>query len=318
MGSKQSTVSTGEPAMVTSPSDIGAFFDFDSKVAGPVLGIGSHEIPVFDEPQLTQLAVPLREATVGLLVTSGAYYPDQPRMRNHNDLSYRLLPRKRDLTEILFAHRTPVRAFALADPNVAYPRDTMVDLEKDGVFGRYADEAVSIVGSISKYDELATQTATSIVGEFERQGVDLLLVLPYCPQCHVAAGVLARAIERRGLPTTSLATLYKPAQSVKPPRATFLDFPLGCPGGRPNRPDQQRAIVRAALETGASTPIDTPWSLGRLPFTWDEDGNRAWEELVTDVYRVDNEIRGTVLANLSEHTDNLSGKEREFAIRCAC
>jgi len=298
----------------SAPSLTGAFFDFESKVAKPVLNIGDHETPIFDKPELSELAVRLRKATVGLLATSCAYSPEQPRMPHHNDFTSRLLPRERDVTEILFDHRTPIRA----DPSVADLRDTIVDLEIDGVFGRYADEAVSIVGSISKYDELATQTASSIVGEFERQSVDLLLVLPYCPQCQVAAGVLARAIERRGLPTTSLTTLYKPAQSVKPPRATFLDFPLGCPGGRPNRPDQQRAIVRAALETGASTPMDASWSLGRLPFTWDEDGNRAWEELVTDVYRVDNEIRGTVLANLSEHTDNLSGKEREFAIRCAC
>ena len=54
---------------------------------------------MFDDPVLTPLTVPLHEATVGLLVTSGAYYPDQPRMRHHNDLSYRLLPRERDLSE---------------------------------------------------------------------------------------------------------------------------------------------------------------------------------------------------------------------------
>ena len=60
------------------------------------------------------------------------------------------------------------------------------------------------------------------------------------------------------------------------------------------------------------------WALPRLPFTWDDDGNRDWEDLVVDVYRVDNTIRGTVLANLSEHRDNLVGQEQEFAIRCAC
>lgn len=56
----------------------------------------------------------------------------------------------------------------------------------------------------------------------------------------------------------------------------------------------------------------------RLPFTWVKDGSRTWEDLVVDVYRIDNEIRGTVLANMAEHRDNLAGKEREFAIRCAC
>jgi D-proline reductase (dithiol) PrdB len=302
----------------TSASPEVAYFDWERTVAAPVLGIEQSYVPVFGDPLLTPLTVPLNEATVALLVTSGAYYPDQPRMRHHNDLSYRLLPRDRDLSEVLFAHRTPIRAFALADPNVAYPRDSMIDLERAGVIGRYADHAISIVGSISMFDELATEMAPQIVAQCRASDVDLLLVVPYCPQCHVAAGVLARAIERRGVPTTSLTTLYKQARSVKPPRATFLDFPLGCPGGRPGMPEEQRAIIRTAVQTGVGTSEDTAWELPRLPFTWDADGNRDWEDLVVDVYRVDNAIRGTVLANLSEHRDNLVGHEQEFIIRCAC
>jgi D-proline reductase (dithiol) PrdB len=298
-------------------SPAGPAFDFDATVA-PVLGIPPLEVPVFDPPQLTPLSVDLADATVGLLVTCGAYYPDQQRLREHGDLSYRLLPRDRDLDEVLIAHMTPIRAFALADPNVAYPRDTMLDLEREGVFRRYADNAISMVGSISQYDELATETAPKIVDELAAMGVDLLLVVPFCPQCHVASGVLARAIERRGVPTTSLTTLRKQAQSLKPPRATFLDFPLGCPGGRPREPEQQRAIVRAALETGAGVRADAPWQLARLPFQWDDNGDRGWESLVADLYRVDNEIRGSVNRNMRAHRDHLEGQEREFTIRCAC
>lgn len=309
---------TREMKPPTSASSDGLYFDFESNVAAPILGLERFDIPAFEDPILSPLTVPLHEATVGLLVTSGAYYPDQPRMRHHNDLSYRLLPRDRDLAEVLFAHRTPIRAFALADPNVAYPRDTMLDLEHAGVIGRYADQAISIVGSISMFDELATDLAPQIVAQCGALGVDLLLVVPYCPESHVAAGVLARAIERRGVPTTSVATLYKQARSVKPPRATFLDFPLGCPGGRPGMPDQQRAILRTTLETGTRTTEGTAWQLPRLPFAWDADGNRDWEDLVVDVYWVDYLIQRTVRANLSEHRDNLVGAEREFAIRCAC
>src|SRR5882757_10056894 len=142
-----------------------AVFDFD-RVYSEVLHIPPMELQVFEPPPLSPFTATLDEATVGLLVTSGAYYPDQPRMRTTNDLSYRLLPRDRDLTEVLFAHMTPIRAFALADANVAYPRDSMIDLERDGTIGRYADSAVSIVGSISRYDELATETGQRIVEEF--------------------------------------------------------------------------------------------------------------------------------------------------------
>jgi hypothetical protein len=168
------------------------------------------------------------------------------------------------------------------------------------------------------FDELATDVAPQIVAQCRALEVDLLLVVPYCPQCHVAAAVLACAIERRGVPTTSLTTLYKQARSIKPPRATFLDFLLGCPGGRPGVADQQRAIVGAAIQTGLRTTEDAAWTLPRLPYAWDKGGNRDWEDLVVDVYRVDNAIQGTVLANFSQHRDNLVGQEQEFTIRCAC
>jgi D-proline reductase (dithiol) PrdB len=282
-----------------------------------VLGIEPEPLPDFDSPELTPLTVPLREATVGLLVSCGAYYPDQPRLKQNSDLSYRLLPRERDLDEVLFGHMTPIRAFALADPNVAYPRDTMLDLERDGVIGRYADNAVSMVGSISQFDELATEVAPRIVEEFKSMGVDLVLVIPFCPQCHVAFGVLARALERRGVATTSITTLYKHASYLKPPRASFLDFPLGCTSGRPREKAQQREIVKAALRHAEQARAE--WELNRLPFQWAEDGNRDWEALVADLYRLDNTIRGTVFANAAAHVQVLGGgNEREFAIRCAC
>jgi D-proline reductase (dithiol) PrdB len=291
-------------------------FDF-FQVLQNVLGLEPEPLPDFDDPKLTPIRVPLREATVGLLVTSGAYFPDQRRLRQNSDLSYRLLPRERVLDDVLFGHMTPIRAFALADPNVAYPRDTMLDLEKDGVIGRYAANAVSIVGSISQYEELATEVAPRMAEEFTAMGVDLVLVVPFCPQCHVASGVLARAIERRGVPTTSITTLHKFATFLKPPRASFLDFPLGCPAGRPRETAQQREIIKAALEHAEQA--GEPWELPRLPFQWAADGNRDWEALVADIYRIDNEIRGTVRANSAAHQNALGGgNEHEFAIRCAC
>lgn len=291
-------------------------FDFH-QVLRDVIGLTPEPLPDFDPPALTPMTVPLKDATVGLLVSCGAYYPDQERIRPNSDLSYRLLPRERDLDEVLIAHRSPIRVFALADPNVAYPRDTMLDLERAGVFARYADNAISMVGSISRFEELATETAPRIVEEFTAMGVDLVLVVPFCPQCHTAFGVLARAIEKRGLPTTSITTLHQYASALKPPRASFLDFPPGCTAGRPGQGAQQRDIVRAALRSAEQAGED--WQLPRLPFQWDPDGNRDWEALVSDIYRIDNQILGTVATNRKAHSSVLGEEDaKEFTIRCAC
>jgi hypothetical protein len=104
---------------------------------------------------------------------------------------------------------------------------------------------------------------------------------------------------------------------MKPPRATFLDFPLGCPIGRPGRPEQQREILRAVLEAGFDAPPDS--ALRRLPFQWDENGSRDWEGLVDDVYRVDNAIRGTVAAHARDHEEATAAAPRnEQGISCWC
>jgi len=112
--------------------------------------------------------------------------------------------------------------------------------------------------------------------------VDLVLVVPFCPQCHVAAAVLARAIEALGLPTISATTLIKPALADETAARDVPRLPPGCPIGRPGRPEQQREILRAVLEAGFDAPPDS--ALRRLPFQWDENGSRAWEGFVDDVY----------------------------------
>jgi len=294
------------------------FYDFDHVVVD-ILKMPTPKRPTFGSPELADAPADLSSATIGLLVTSGAYYPDQPRMRETGDLSFRLLPRTRDLDEILFAHMTPIRAFALADPNVAYPHDRLLELEAENIIGRLADNTISIVGSITDYERLATETAPQIVSELTAMNVDLLLVLPFCPQCHIAAGVLARAIEKRGIPTTSITTLRKSALHIKPPRASFLNFPLGCTAGKPNKPGQQRAILTAALRS-ATGRCPARWDLPQLPFSWSSEGNHDWHDLVDDLYRTDNQIRGTVASRPKAHaaSPSIIGQEAEFSIRCAC
>ena len=64
-------------------------------------------------------------------------------------------------------------------------------------------------------------------------------------------------------------------ESVKPPRAVFVNFPLGHQTGRPGQPDLQRAIIRdtfRALET-----ITEPGTVVTLPYVWDESDS-AWED----------------------------------------
>ncbi len=84
--------------------------------------------------------------------------------------------------------------------------------------------------------------------------------------------MIARALEARGLPTLSMNVLWESGQEMKPPRACFLDFPLGCPAGKPHEHAQQREILRAALELAPEFDPDR-WEMKALPFQRSRGGS---------------------------------------------
>lgn len=116
-----------------------------------------------------------------------------------------------------------------------------------------------------------------------------------------------------------MSVLWEASQDVKPPRTCFLNFPPGCPAGKPHEAQQQREILRAALKMAPEFKSDA-WHMQTLPFEWDgQQGSGEWEKEVYELYR--NGGIATVVAHQKEHRlqgDAIQGREREFTIRCNC
>ena len=93
--------------------------------------------------------------------------------------------------------------------------------------------------------------------------------------CHQSVGLIAREVEAAGIPTLCMTSAYDITQAVNPPRAAFLDYPLGHQTGKPDNPANQRAIVLAALS--AFETISKPGTIVELPYVWDAN-DRRWEE----------------------------------------
>ncbi len=89
-------------------------------------------------------------------------------------------------------------------------------------------------------------------------------------------GLIAREIEHRGIPTLSMSSARSITAAVAPPRAVFLDYPLGHTAGRANDPANQLRIMRDTLQIFES--IDRPGSLVDLGYQWQPDD--AWKERV--------------------------------------
>lgn len=135
--------------------------------------------PDFEPPRLTPLDKPIAQSTIGIFTSAGIQLRGDRPLAETNDLSYRLIDRAVPYSELTVAHQTPVRAWALEDLNVAFPRERLVELETEGGIGRLAPQAVSMVGSITAFTELLQKTVPAIQREFEEQGVDLVFLFPF-------------------------------------------------------------------------------------------------------------------------------------------
>jgi hypothetical protein len=113
-----------------------------------------------------------------------------------------------------------------------------------------------------------------------------------------------------------MTCLWEVSQCFKPPRTVFLDFPMGCPAGKPNEPELQREILRAALR--AAPQFGEPWKIFELPFQWSEDGSRAWEEEVREIYQKGLAVVSAHTADHRARGESLVGQEQQFTLRCNC
>ena len=73
-----------------------------------------------------------------------------------------------------------------------------------------------------------------------------------------------------------MSSAYSITAAVRPPRAVYLDFPLGHTAGKTHDPALQRRVLRDTLD--ALADIDAPGAIRRLPYRWAEDD--AWKDSV--------------------------------------
>src|SRR3546814_19472067 len=102
------------------------------------------------------------------------------------------------------------------------------------------------------------------------QAVDAVLLVPFCPVCHQKMALVARHLEAAGLPTLCIVSARDILEAVDPPRAVFVDYPIGHTAGKPNDPDDQYGIASRAM-----TLFATMEENGRAPgwVRWGQSGS---------------------------------------------
>lgn len=86
--------------------------------------------------------------------------------------------------------------------------------------------------------------------------------------CHQTVCLVARYLEENGIPTMAMASARDIIEAGRPPRALFVDYPLGHTVGPPFDPDTQFRIVSEGIQCLES--ITTPGEIRDLDVSWPE------------------------------------------------
>lgn len=81
-------------------------------------------------------------------------------------------------------------------------------------------------------------------------------------------GLVCRLLEERGIATTYIATGRDLTELVNPPRALFVNHPMGNNFGHPGDIEAQRAILRRALSL--LDEVEVGGTLVDMPVEWPE------------------------------------------------
>lgn len=79
-------------------------------------------------------------------------------------------------------------------------------------------------------------------------------------------GLIAREIERAGIPTVTLSVVREASVRMPAPRNVFVPFRLGQVFGEPGAAAQQRTVLVDAL--AALRYVHDPGSIVDLPYRW--------------------------------------------------
>lgn len=86
--------------------------------------------------------------------------------------------------------------------------------------------------------------------------------------------LIARQLESSGLPTVAVGSALDILEAGQPPRAVFVDYPLGHTTGKPFDKSDNRLIVEQALDTLESA--SHPGTLVTSSLAWSDD--HSWRE----------------------------------------
>jgi D-proline reductase (dithiol) PrdB len=172
------------------------------------------------------------------------------------DLSFREIPIEVEAEDLKFTARGYDASYVLQDLNAQIPVERLLEFESNGIIGQLNPVFWSLAGFIPDAAAIVDELAPKLVERLPRYEVQAALLIPASDLCHQSMGLLARAIEKTGIPTMTVSVLKHVMEDVRPPRTAYYEGQLGAVSGKPNFPEHQRRVLDESLRL--IEPMDQP------------------------------------------------------------
>lgn len=195
-----------------------------------------------------QRALPM--LNLGLISSAGAYIDGTDPFdlsSKDGDLNFREFPIEVDAEDFLYAAKGYDAAAVKDDRNALVPIDRLLEYEANGVIGRLNNTWWSLSSWIPNAALVATELAPQIAERLVNYEVKAALLVPASRLCHQTLGIVARAVEERGIPTMLLSVDRTVTDKVRAPRTAYYVGEFGAVAGKPGWKQYQLRVLDEAL-----------------------------------------------------------------------
>lgn len=197
---------------------------------------------------------PMRRAlpmlNLALISSAGAYIDGtEPFDLNSRDgdINFREIPIEVEAEDLLYAAKGYDPKAVKEDRNVLIPVERLLEYEANGVIGNLNQVWWSLSSWIPNAALVADELAPRIADRLKGYEVQAALLIPASRLCYQTLGIVAREIERQGIPTMLISADRIATDKIRPPRAAYYDGELGSTVGKPNWKQYQLRVLDEAL-----------------------------------------------------------------------
>ncbi len=187
---------------------------------------------------------------LALISSAGAYIDGTDAFdieSSSGDTSFRELPIEIEAEDLKFAAKGYDPSAVRDDLNSQIPIERLVEYEQNAVIGQLNSVWWSLAGFIPDASQVAEEMAPSIAERVERYQAQAALLIPASRLCHQTLGIVARAIEQRGIPTMLISVDRSITDRIRAPRTAYYDGEFGSVAGKPNWKQHQHRILDESI-----------------------------------------------------------------------